>query len=218
MIPYTVIKEANRPEHSGTATGVINFINFSFSALLGPVFGGLLMRASGGGERELGHYQAAFEPLLYGVGLAILLTLCCGKRAGRRAATAADGRRSQREPAGERPTGGRRCQTTALEAAHGRDDGDRLVRLRAGPLDQGDQRPRLHPAERHALLRRRGLPRRTDRAHAGDLGQARRPCSSRSARRACSTSRRSRARSPRTTPAISTRTTRSSSACRPRRR
>jgi hypothetical protein len=32
MIPYTVIKEANRPEHSGTATGVINFINFSFSA------------------------------------------------------------------------------------------------------------------------------------------------------------------------------------------
>ena len=75
MLPYTVIKEANRPEHSGTATGVINFINFSFSALLGPVFGGLLMRVSGGGERELGHYQAAFEPLLYGVGLAIVLTL-----------------------------------------------------------------------------------------------------------------------------------------------
>ena len=39
MLPYTVIKEANRPEHSGTATGVINFINFSLSALLGPVFG-----------------------------------------------------------------------------------------------------------------------------------------------------------------------------------
>ena len=43
MIPYTVIKEANRPEHSGTATGVINFINFSLSALLGPVFGALLV-------------------------------------------------------------------------------------------------------------------------------------------------------------------------------
>ncbi len=38
MIPYTVIKEANRPEHSGTATGVINFLNFSLSALLGPIF------------------------------------------------------------------------------------------------------------------------------------------------------------------------------------
>ena len=38
MIPYTVIKEANRPEHSGTATGVINFLNFSLTALLGPIF------------------------------------------------------------------------------------------------------------------------------------------------------------------------------------
>src|SRR3954469_7022742 len=29
MLPYVVIKEANRPEHGGTATGVFNFINFS---------------------------------------------------------------------------------------------------------------------------------------------------------------------------------------------
>ena len=43
MLPYTVIKEANPPGMSGTATGVINFINFTFSALLGPVFGGLLL-------------------------------------------------------------------------------------------------------------------------------------------------------------------------------
>jgi MFS family permease len=75
MLPYTVIKEANRPEHSGTATGVVNFINFSFSALLGPVFGGWLVKASGGGERELGHYQTAFQPLVIGVGVAIVLTL-----------------------------------------------------------------------------------------------------------------------------------------------
>jgi MFS family permease len=74
MLPYTVIKEANRPEHSGTATGVINFINFSLSALLGPVFGSMLMRASGGGERTHEHYQTAFEPLLYGLAIAILLT------------------------------------------------------------------------------------------------------------------------------------------------
>ena len=33
------------------------------------------MRASGGGERELAHYQTAFEPLCYGVAAAILLTL-----------------------------------------------------------------------------------------------------------------------------------------------
>jgi MFS family permease len=75
MLPYTVIKEANRPEHGGTATGVINFINFSLSAVLGPVFGSLLMRMSGGGERELGHYQAAFQPLVFCVAAAIVLTL-----------------------------------------------------------------------------------------------------------------------------------------------
>lgn len=73
MLPYTVIKEANRPEHSGTATGVINFINFSLTALLGPVFGAALMRASG--VRTLEHYQIAFQPLCYGVMAAIILAL-----------------------------------------------------------------------------------------------------------------------------------------------
>ena len=43
MLPYTVIKEANPPELSGTATGVVNFLNFTFSALLGPVFGWILI-------------------------------------------------------------------------------------------------------------------------------------------------------------------------------
>ncbi|MBP6107270.1 MAG: MFS transporter [Steroidobacteraceae bacterium] len=76
MLPYTVIKEANPPQMSGTSTGVINFINFTFSALLGPVFANLLLRASGGAAAmELGHYQAAFQPLLFGVTLAIVLTL-----------------------------------------------------------------------------------------------------------------------------------------------
>jgi MFS family permease len=75
MLPYTVIKEANRPEHSGTATGVVNFINFSLSALLGPVFGGLLAAVSRGQPRGSAHYQLAFEPLVLGVLLALLLTL-----------------------------------------------------------------------------------------------------------------------------------------------
>ena len=75
MLPYSVIKEANPPEVSGTATGVINFINFTFSALLGPVFANLLFRAAGSADTpSLGHYQAAFSPLLVGVALAVLLT------------------------------------------------------------------------------------------------------------------------------------------------
>ena len=48
MLPYTVIKEANPPQYSGTATGVVNFLNFTFSALLGPVFAGLLRTRVGG--------------------------------------------------------------------------------------------------------------------------------------------------------------------------
>src|SRR6201988_3659562 len=76
MLPYTVIKEANPPQFGGTATGVVNFLNFTFSALLGPVFGWLLLKASGGAARmELQHYQETFVPLLYGVAIAILLTL-----------------------------------------------------------------------------------------------------------------------------------------------
>ena len=74
MLLYTVIKEANPPQLGGTATGVINFLNFTFSALLGPVFGWVLQSVSGGAERmQHGHYQIAFAPLLLGVFIAIVL-------------------------------------------------------------------------------------------------------------------------------------------------
>ena len=58
------------------------------------------------------------------------------------------------------------------------DEEDRNQRTRpwegfqTGPLAEGDQRPRLHPAELHALRRRRVVPRAGDRAHAEDLGPA----------------------------------------------
>jgi MFS family permease len=76
MLPYTVIKEANPPQFGGTATGVVNFINFTFSALLAPVFGRILQSVSSGSARmELQHFQTTFTPLLFGVALAFLLTL-----------------------------------------------------------------------------------------------------------------------------------------------
>jgi MFS family permease len=75
MLPYSVIKEANPPELGGTATGVINFINFTFSALLGPVFGSRLVEMPEGDVRlALAHYQAGFKPLLYGIIVALILT------------------------------------------------------------------------------------------------------------------------------------------------
>jgi MFS family permease len=76
MLPYTVIKEANPPEFGGTATGVINFINFTFSALLSPVFGARLVEMPEGDTRlALAQYQAGFKPLLYGILVALVLTL-----------------------------------------------------------------------------------------------------------------------------------------------
>ena len=47
MVTYTVVKEANPPQFGGTATGVIGFLNFTFSALMGPVFGSRLQRFAG---------------------------------------------------------------------------------------------------------------------------------------------------------------------------
>jgi MFS family permease len=75
MIPYSVIKEANPPELGGSATGMINCLNFTFSALLSPVFGSRLARLSEGTETmTLEHYQAGFKPLIYGVILVLVLT------------------------------------------------------------------------------------------------------------------------------------------------
>jgi len=76
VLPTTVAKEANPPEMGGTATGVVNCLNFTFSALLGPVFGWILLAVSADAEgRTLEHYQAAFQPMLYGLALAVVLTL-----------------------------------------------------------------------------------------------------------------------------------------------
>ena len=76
MIPYTIIKEANPARVGGTATGVINFLNFTFSALLGPVFARMLVRAAGGASAAShADYQAAFSPMLVGVAVAFVLTL-----------------------------------------------------------------------------------------------------------------------------------------------
>jgi len=75
MIPYTVVKEANPPELGGSATGVINFLNFTLSALLGPVFGSRLVEMPEGNTAEaLATYQAGFKPLLYGILIALILS------------------------------------------------------------------------------------------------------------------------------------------------
>jgi MFS family permease len=74
MIPYTIIKEVNPDEVKGSATGAINFLVFSLSALMAPVFGWLLAHAAGGGPLTLSAYQDAGMLGLSGVMLAIVFS------------------------------------------------------------------------------------------------------------------------------------------------
>jgi len=59
MIPYSIIKESNPDNVKGTATGIINFLTFGVTSLLGPVFahffGSTLYNVS---DNE-GHFRSA---------------------------------------------------------------------------------------------------------------------------------------------------------------
>jgi MFS family permease len=74
MLTYTVCKEANAPHLSGTAAGAVSFLNLTFSALAGPLFGGI-MKSLGSTQSPLESFQYTFQPLLYGVAVAVVLTL-----------------------------------------------------------------------------------------------------------------------------------------------
>ena len=73
MIPYTIIKEVNPDEVKGSATGAINFLVFTLSALLAPAYGWLLNHLSQGGSLTLGVFQSASSAGLAGIVLAMVL-------------------------------------------------------------------------------------------------------------------------------------------------
>jgi MFS family permease len=73
MLPYSIIKEVNADNVKGSATGAINFLVFTFSALLTPVFGYLLARLAMGNSLTLPMFQAAGAWLLGGIVLAMVL-------------------------------------------------------------------------------------------------------------------------------------------------
>jgi len=74
MIPYTMIKEANPDHVKGSATGAMNFLVFSLSALLAPVFGFALMHLSGGKTLTLENFQQADTILVAAIVLSLVLT------------------------------------------------------------------------------------------------------------------------------------------------
>jgi MFS family permease len=75
MLPYTVIKEVNPDNVKGSASGAINFLVFTFSALLTPVYGKLLAHLAKGGTIDLPVFRAAGSWLLGGIVLAMVLAM-----------------------------------------------------------------------------------------------------------------------------------------------
>jgi MFS family permease len=74
MIPYTIIKEVNPDEVKGSATGAINFLVFTLSALLAPAYGWLLNSLAGGGKLTLAVFQNGSAVGVGGIVLAIGMT------------------------------------------------------------------------------------------------------------------------------------------------
>ncbi|RXZ38497.1 MFS transporter [Oxalobacteraceae bacterium CAVE-383] len=75
MLPYTVIKEVNPDNVKGSASGAINFLVFSFSALLTPLYGKLLAHLANGGKMDLPVFRTAGSWLLAGIAIAIVLAM-----------------------------------------------------------------------------------------------------------------------------------------------
>jgi MFS family permease len=73
MIPFTVVKEVNPDEVKGSAAGAMNFLCFLVTGLLAPVFERTL-RPAEGHALDLGGFQSALSPLIYGVGVAIVFS------------------------------------------------------------------------------------------------------------------------------------------------
>jgi MFS family permease len=75
MIPYSIIKEVNPDNVKGSATGAINFLVFTLSALLTPVFGRMLAHLANGANLTMPVFQHAGAWLLGGIAVAIVLAL-----------------------------------------------------------------------------------------------------------------------------------------------
>ncbi|MET3108955.1 MFS family permease [Oxalobacteraceae bacterium GrIS 2.11] len=74
MIPYTMIKEVNPDRVKGSATGAINFLVFTLSALMAPAYGWLLSNLSHGATLTLPAFQQAGVVGVAGIVIAIILS------------------------------------------------------------------------------------------------------------------------------------------------
>lgn len=75
MIPYSVIKESNPDNVKGSATGVINFITFGVTSLLGPVFAGMFGNTLAVTNNHESHFISAGLFWVVCIALAIVVSL-----------------------------------------------------------------------------------------------------------------------------------------------
>jgi len=75
MIPYTIIKEANPEQVKGSATGGINFVTFSVTALLGPWFAGWYGKTLSTATDPESHFRSAGIFFLIAMAIALAVSL-----------------------------------------------------------------------------------------------------------------------------------------------
>jgi MFS family permease len=75
MIPYTIIKEVNPDSVKGSATGAINFLTFSVTALVGPIFAIRFGKTLGSSEDMATHFRQAGLFWIVLIALALLVSL-----------------------------------------------------------------------------------------------------------------------------------------------
>jgi MFS family permease len=73
MIPYSMIKEVNPDRVKGSATGAMNFLVFTLSAVAAPLAGWLLRRMSAGGALDLQDFRQWGLLGLAGIAVAVVL-------------------------------------------------------------------------------------------------------------------------------------------------
>lgn len=75
MIPYTIIKEVNPDSVKGSATGAINFLTFSVTALVGPIFATRFGKTLGSSEDIATHFRQAGLFWIVLIALALVVSL-----------------------------------------------------------------------------------------------------------------------------------------------
>jgi len=75
MIPYSIIKEVNPDEVKGSATGAINFITFSVTSLLGPLFASRFGKTLSETSNQTAHFNATGLFLIGLIAAAMVITL-----------------------------------------------------------------------------------------------------------------------------------------------